>query len=582
MTHADTAERKPGLITRSRARLLLTLYTVALALIALWPVPVDGGAGSVLRTITRIFPALTYARIEFSANILLFVPLGVLLMLILRRRYLIVPIAIAVTVGIECAQALLLDKRTPSVLDVIANTAGACIGMLLVAVIESRRARATALPGRAGAGARRGTFVPPAGGRDAASLRSRPALLFSAGLATTAATLTRAIRSLRGGSDTADSHDDGRVSPASAGAEVSGSGTAARMSARADSALIASEDDEGVLAAPVGAAVAALSVSERTHGGSVPVVPRVAGAPVAARPAGSRPPLPREVGSAPPVGRVVDAAPPVGGSAPTVDRVVGSAPPVGVVDAALPRAVHSPSASEGVDASSNDASPSPVGAAMTARAVSQRTHGGSVPVVPRTHGASVPAVPRDVGSLVTPPPASSPRTVVSPPPLPRTVDSSPRTLTSPPPLPRGDDQQRPVPDSPPPLPRAVVERPVPSSTDSPTEDVSPVPVGAATTALAVSERTHGGWVPLVPKSGAEGAPSAPSAAGTMAAPPVRASARCGSSGLAEHGSSPTPAAPDRGGRAADGIPPKPVIPAAVAARALADRMPGNRVISGRP
>ena len=86
---------------------------------------------------------LTYPRIEFSANILLFVPLGVLLMLILRRRYLILPIAIVVTVAIECAQGLLLDKRTPSVLDIIANTAGACIGMLIVAVVESmRRARA--------------------------------------------------------------------------------------------------------------------------------------------------------------------------------------------------------------------------------------------------------------------------------------------------------------------------------------------------------------------------------------------------------------------------------------------------------
>ena len=79
---------------------------------------------------------LTYPRIEFSANILLFVPLGVLLMLILRRRYLILPIAIVVTVAIECSQALLLDKRTPSVLDIIANTAGACLGMLIVAAVE--------------------------------------------------------------------------------------------------------------------------------------------------------------------------------------------------------------------------------------------------------------------------------------------------------------------------------------------------------------------------------------------------------------------------------------------------------------
>ncbi|GAA3203456.1 VanZ family protein [Microbacterium terregens] len=141
-----SAESAPRTTRRTRARLVLTVYAVTLAIIALWPVPVDSGAGPFLRTITQVIPALTYARIEFSANILLFVPLGVLLMLILRRRYLILPVAIVVTVAIECAQGLLLDKRTPSTLDIIANTAGACIGMLIVAFVEYRRARPARLP----------------------------------------------------------------------------------------------------------------------------------------------------------------------------------------------------------------------------------------------------------------------------------------------------------------------------------------------------------------------------------------------------------------------------------------------------
>ena len=117
------------------------LSTITLALIALWPVPVDSGAGDFLRGVHQVFPALTYERIEFSANILLFVPLGVLLMLILRRRFLILPIAIVVTVGIESAQALLLDRRTPSTTDIIANVTGACVGMLIVAVVERVRSR---------------------------------------------------------------------------------------------------------------------------------------------------------------------------------------------------------------------------------------------------------------------------------------------------------------------------------------------------------------------------------------------------------------------------------------------------------
>ena len=141
MQPADSVPRHPRTATRVAARAVLTIYGITLAMIALWPVPVDSGSGGLLRVVTRIFPVLTYSRIEFSANILLFVPLGVLLMLILRRRYLILPIAIVVTLAIECSQALLLDRRTPSMLDIIANTAGACIGMLIVAVVESMHDR---------------------------------------------------------------------------------------------------------------------------------------------------------------------------------------------------------------------------------------------------------------------------------------------------------------------------------------------------------------------------------------------------------------------------------------------------------
>lgn len=122
--------------TRHIARITLGIYAVALALIAVWPVPVDSGAGPLLGAITRVIPILTHARIEFGANILLFVPLGLLLALILTRRYLIVPIALVTTMAIESFQALMLDRRVPSVMDILANLTGACIGLLVVAGIE--------------------------------------------------------------------------------------------------------------------------------------------------------------------------------------------------------------------------------------------------------------------------------------------------------------------------------------------------------------------------------------------------------------------------------------------------------------
>jgi VanZ family protein len=125
-----------GRVGRTIARLLLTLYAVTLAVIAVWPTRVDLPAAPLLRRLLHAIPWLTYDRIEFGANILLFVPLGLLLALILTHRHLILPIALVTTVTIESVQAILLSQRTPSVMDILANTTGACLGLLIVALIE--------------------------------------------------------------------------------------------------------------------------------------------------------------------------------------------------------------------------------------------------------------------------------------------------------------------------------------------------------------------------------------------------------------------------------------------------------------
>ena len=123
-------------------RTYLALYALALVAIAFWPTPVDQGAGPLLGLITQLVPVLTYERIEFLANVVLFVPLGVLLTVLLaRNRWLVVPIAFLVTVTIESVQAVMLDARTPSLHDVVANTAGACRGAVAVVLWERRRDR---------------------------------------------------------------------------------------------------------------------------------------------------------------------------------------------------------------------------------------------------------------------------------------------------------------------------------------------------------------------------------------------------------------------------------------------------------
>ena len=119
---------------------LLALYAAALALIAFWPTPVDRGATGLLREIARVVPLLSYDVVEFTANIALFVPLGVLLALPLPRlRVLVLPIALVVTSAIEVGQAVFLAERTASVRDVVANTAGAALGLLIAVVAERRR-----------------------------------------------------------------------------------------------------------------------------------------------------------------------------------------------------------------------------------------------------------------------------------------------------------------------------------------------------------------------------------------------------------------------------------------------------------
>lgn len=141
MTDAPTTTRSLARVPRA----YLALYLVILAGVAFWPSPVDQGAGPLIRLITRILPVLTYPRIEFAANIVLFIPLGFLLTLILtRNRWLTLPIGFLATVAIECVQAVALGARTPSMLDVVANTAGACVGILLVVFIEVLRAARTA------------------------------------------------------------------------------------------------------------------------------------------------------------------------------------------------------------------------------------------------------------------------------------------------------------------------------------------------------------------------------------------------------------------------------------------------------
>ncbi len=141
--------RRPA--SRRLVKTLIVLYSVALVLIVFWPTPVDRDLGWLLQAISRRMPWLSYGAIEFGANVLLFVPFGMLLPLAWPAiRRVVVPLALAATVAIESAQAVFLAERTMSVRDVVANVLGAAIGFALAWLIERRPRRGHANMGPRG------------------------------------------------------------------------------------------------------------------------------------------------------------------------------------------------------------------------------------------------------------------------------------------------------------------------------------------------------------------------------------------------------------------------------------------------
>jgi len=109
-------------------------YLVGLGFVALWPTTISEPFTRLLERIEDRSPG-SVADLEFIANILLFVPAGVLLAVLLGpgRRRLAVALAVAVSVAIELVQGILLPARVASLGDIIANAAGALLGVWVAA-----------------------------------------------------------------------------------------------------------------------------------------------------------------------------------------------------------------------------------------------------------------------------------------------------------------------------------------------------------------------------------------------------------------------------------------------------------------
>ncbi|MDJ0313993.1 VanZ family protein [Arthrobacter sp. H35-D1] len=116
---------------------LMAAYLVALVLIVFWPTPVDRpAAGSLNHFIAwihrRSVPTfIGYGKIEFSANIAMFIPMGIIASAWTKQAWAGLLVGFMASVCIELAQALFLAERFASGLDVLANTLGAGIGATL-------------------------------------------------------------------------------------------------------------------------------------------------------------------------------------------------------------------------------------------------------------------------------------------------------------------------------------------------------------------------------------------------------------------------------------------------------------------
>jgi glycopeptide antibiotics resistance protein len=127
------------------------VYLVAVLYLVLWPQPDTAGSGveQVTALLRRAgFGAVTGAHVEVGLNVVLFVPLGLLGVLLWPRLawWGWGPLGLALSAFLESFQWAFLPGRSATVSDLVANTAGALLGAAASAVLlwEVHRTRSGA------------------------------------------------------------------------------------------------------------------------------------------------------------------------------------------------------------------------------------------------------------------------------------------------------------------------------------------------------------------------------------------------------------------------------------------------------
>lgn len=129
-------------MTRRILAVALAIYTAFVLFVTLTPrIPGTGTVAILVNSVLGYFHdrgllvGVQYDDIEFLANIGMFVPLGVLAMIIWRAWW-VLPMGTALSGFVELYQALLLPGRVGEWRDVLSNSIGFLLGASVVIVIH--------------------------------------------------------------------------------------------------------------------------------------------------------------------------------------------------------------------------------------------------------------------------------------------------------------------------------------------------------------------------------------------------------------------------------------------------------------
>lgn len=123
---------------------LAVLYGAFLALVAFWPTPIDDPVADLLKRLIselheRGMPSfIDYRFVEFLGNVALFVPIGALIGLALPRRRWVAMLLCgpALSTAVELVQRHFLSDRYASLSDIIANSIGSTLGVLIALAVR--------------------------------------------------------------------------------------------------------------------------------------------------------------------------------------------------------------------------------------------------------------------------------------------------------------------------------------------------------------------------------------------------------------------------------------------------------------